>query len=341
MEAMMDSVHISYNNTGNISRVQQDGKMVNVYFSPGNISRFQQNGKMVNVYFAPGCCNQENADKAFDKLRALFGIFYYPLLITVDEEFDHYRDYLENEHKFRFQKKKDWMQHRAPLKELIERCYSQWYSEQYYDEYSETVQEDLRPLIEKLRHAVFNCIGKYVKDDVQEVVYRIMIADLTWRASQHFNDCCSQIYKKYGVDFKEYFHYISPTKLATYNDSWFTDNERKLSKAIHNDNDCRLGITAVEYQFLDEKRIADREIEAYNNIDDDIRHLWIPMTQRPKNNRVIKLFWNDKVREYSYRNGHLYNGKELVMDWPKDAHCAWLYKTEYDKGPDDISVFKK
>ena len=291
-------------------------------------------GKKINLLVPKNYTDKDFFD-SFAVCKRLMAEFYFPFLITADNVLLSLERDMMLKGKYRFEAKKNFRQLQASIRKRIKTMELSFAVADYFNELSAQVWEDVKDNIERLRYAIYLVISRHGvrKEDAETYALLIVAANIIYMSYDTFMSIIQEVKKEKNIDFSEVLEHTSCISSRNLASNWcnsYIKNFQELEPAITKDMSVRIGRDAINTILVNEKNMTDRELRAYNEMPQEIKVAWHPMTERPHNRRRILIYKGGKMFSYLYRKGILY-GTEGEMYWRADSNEMWIYENERDK----------
>lgn len=291
-------------------------------------------GKRINL-IVPKTITDDDFFESFRVCKRLMAEFYFPFLITADNALLLLEQDMMLKGKFRFETKKNFHQLQSSIRKRIQYMRVCFAIADYFDELSAQVWEDVKDNIQKWRYAIYLAVSRQgvSQNEAETYAHLIAAANLIYMAHDTFVGIIKEVKKNKNIDFSEVLEHTSCVSSYNFVSSWcdsYIKNFKPIEEAVIKDASVRIGRDAINMILVNEKKMAEREVRAYNEMPQNIKVAWHSMNEKPHNRRRVLIFRNGKMFPYLYRDGVLYNAEEKIS-WNAASNEMWIYESEKDK----------
>ena len=291
-------------------------------------------GKRINVYVHDNI-TQDDFFNVFKTCKKLMAEFYFPFLIASDNVLLLLEDNLVKSGKYRFENKKKFRQLQTYIRKCIGYMKSYYAVPEYFEELSVQVWDDVKDNIEKLRYAMYLVFSRHGIEQKQAKTYALMVttANIIYMAEDTFEAIIKQSYDANGIAFGSALEHTSCVAAYNFISSWIHDAIKcfgQMEDEIVKDDIIRAGRDAISMTIINPEKMYQRQVAAYDELDDSMKRNWNTSKDVPRNSRRVLIYRNGQTKSFLYNKGYLYanNAKER---WNTHDDFMWVYESEKDE----------
>ncbi len=266
--------------------------------------------------------------------KRLMAEFYFTSLVVIDNHMLLFESQLQRNGVYKHGMKKNFRQLQSSVRKLISLMRSSFSFPDYFEELSAGMWDETKDDIKRLQYAVFLVFGRngYNQKESENYAALTTLGNLIYMAFDTYESIIEQIRRKTGVSVKSVMKEISCESIQCFAGAWcrsYIRNFEEIEKKVVSDNSVVTGRDVYSQKVLNAERLHDREVAAFEELDDNYKIAWKPMSERPKNRRRVVVYHDNKTFSYLYNKGFLYDGEDRI---PWDVNSwMWVYEKEKDQ----------
>ncbi len=278
--------------------------------------------------------------EAITLCKRLMAEFYFTSLVMVDSYMLLFEQQLLRNGAYRHMMKKNFKAVQQSVRKLISLMRSSFSFPDYFEELSAGTWDEAKDDINRLQYAVFLVFGRngYGRDEAETYATLTTLANIIYMAFDTYNAIIEQTRQKTGVRLTSVVKGTSCERLQSLAGSWCRScirNFDEMEQKVVSDGSVVVGRDAYSQRIVNAERLHDREVSAFENLDENYKVAWKPMSERPKNRRRVIVFHDNKTFSYLYDKGFLYGEKGKVA-WESKS-WMWIYENEKNKKADFVA----
>lgn len=272
---------------------------------------------------------------AFTKCKRLMAEFYFPFLIAADNMLLLFEANLQQNGKYRFENKKKFRQLQTSIRKCIGYMKSYYAVPEYFEELSVQVWDDVKDNIERLRYAMYLVFSRHGIEQKQAETYALMVttANIIYMAEDTFEAIVKQSHDTNGIAFGGALEHTSCIAAYNFISSWIHDTIKcfeQMEDEIVKDDIIRAGRDAISMTIINPEKMYQRQVAAYDELDDSMKRDWNTSKDVPRNRRRVLIYRNGQTKSFLYSKGYLY-ANETKERWNTRGDFMWIYESEKDK----------
>ena len=103
-----------------------------------------------------------------------------------------------------------------------------------------------------------------------------------------------------------------------------------MEDEIVKDDIIRAGRDAISMTIINPEKMYQRQVAAYDELDDSMKRNWNMSKDVPRNRRRVLIYRNGQTKSFLYNKGYLYDNNTKER-WNTRDDFMWIYESEKDK----------